>query len=104
MFSLHFGTQQLVFGPFLIFRVFGLKLQLKAFVHRELRLAQGHPKLLLLQAAVQSLRLRLQDGRDWTASDDGQRVSEVMSQREQPLAVSRGLLDKLRPLLLVHSQ
>lgn len=53
------------------------RFQVPGFVRS--RSAKGKSKLLLPQAAVQPLRLGLQDGRDWTASDRRQRIVEVPS-------------------------
>lgn len=69
-----------------------------------LHLAEVRPDILLPQTVIQSLRLRLQDGGDWTVCDGSQGLGEILSQREEPLAVPGGLLDELLPLLLLHSQ
>lgn len=67
-------------------------------------LAEGSFKLLLPQAPVQSKRLWLQNRRDCMACYCVQRITEIVSQREQTLAIPGGLLDKLRPVLLINGQ
>lgn len=76
----------------------------ESFLSQASQLAESHFKLLLPQATVQLLRLWLHARQDWMAYDSGQRIVEVLVQWEQPLAVCWGLLDELRPLLLVHSK